>query len=75
MKLIWVIEANYVEGYIIDFTFNDGVKKQIDLSDCLSGEIYKPLQNIEEFKKFKTSDWSIVWANGADIAPEFLYSY
>lgn len=74
MKLIWVTQAEYVRDYILSLTFNDGVHKMVDLKDHLSGEVFEPLRNLEQFKKFKVSEWSIEWENGADLAPEFLYA-
>jgi hypothetical protein len=73
MKLIWVIDAKYVEGYKIALTFNDGLRKVVDLKPHLYGEIFEPLNDIENFKNFYVSNWSIEWKNGADMAPEFLY--
>ncbi|MDR2449457.1 MAG: DUF2442 domain-containing protein, partial [Prevotellaceae bacterium] len=29
--------------------------------------------DLEKFKQFKVSDWTIEWENGADYAPEYLY--
>ncbi|GHT01015.1 hypothetical protein FACS189421_13520 [Bacteroidia bacterium] len=40
----------------------------------LYGEIFEPLKDIDNFKKFHVSDWSVEWKNGADMAPEFLYT-
>ncbi|GHU60608.1 hypothetical protein FACS1894121_0970 [Bacteroidia bacterium] len=73
-QLIWVTEAKYVDAYKISVTFNDGLKKIVDLNAHLCGKIFEPLKNIEDFKKFSVSDWSVEWKNGADMAPEFLYS-
>jgi hypothetical protein len=74
MELIWVTEAKYLEDYKIALTFNDGLKKVVDLKSHLNGKIFKPLNNIENFKRFYVSDWTIEWSNGADMSPEFLYS-
>ncbi|GHT03464.1 hypothetical protein AGMMS49525_08580 [Bacteroidia bacterium] len=73
MELIWIIDAKYVNGYKIALTFNDGVKKTVDLTPHLYGEVFEPLKDINNFKNFYLSDWSVEWENGADMAPEFLY--
>ncbi|GHV70104.1 molybdopterin-guanine dinucleotide biosynthesis protein MobA [Bacteroidia bacterium] len=72
-QLIWVTDAKYVDGYRISVTFNDDLKKIIDLKAHLCGKIFEPLKDIENFKKFSVSGWSVAWKNGADMAPEFLY--
>lgn len=73
MELVWITEARYVEGYKIALRFNDGLEKTVDLKNHLSGKVFEPLKEIENFKQFRVSDWSIEWNNGADIAPEYLY--
>lgn len=47
----------------------------VDLKDELYGEVFEPLNNMERFKSFKADPdlETIVWDNGADLAPEFLY--
>jgi hypothetical protein len=70
-----VKEAKYLHDYIIWIKFNDGAEGEIDLKDQLNGEIFEPLKVIENFKNFKVDRdiETIVWENGADMAPEFLY--
>lgn len=73
--ILHVIEARYLHDFVIWLRFNDGAEGEIDLSGELEGEVFGPLRNIEEFKKFKVDPelGTIVWENGADLAPEFLY--
>jgi len=73
--ILHVKEAKYLHGYVIEILFNNGTKGIVDLSAELEGEIFEPLKNLKFFKKFKIDPIleTIVWSNGADIAPEFLY--
>ncbi len=72
--LILVTSAKYLHGYTLELTFNDGVKAEIDFTDWIKKyPFFKPLENIEYFKNFKLDGWTVVWENGADIAPETLY--
>ncbi len=70
-----VIAAEYVSDYIIRLTFRDGTKGEIDLAAELSGPVFTPLRDVLVFKQFRIdSDFhTLVWPNGADLAPEFLY--
>ena len=70
-----VVQANYVDGYRIAVLFNDGVKKIVDFTNLLKRNmpVFKPLENIDLFKKFTVPD-TLEWDNGnIDIAPEYLY--
>ena len=72
--MINIIGAKYISGYELELTFNSGLVTSVDLSEELSGEVFEPLRNIENFKKFfiNSDTGTIEWANGADFAPEFL---
>jgi len=74
--MIRVVEAKYVRDYVVWLRFADGSEGEVDLIDELYGEIFEPLRNKEYFKSFILHpDWhTIAWPNGADFAPEFLYS-
>ena len=69
-----VIEANHIEGFKIELKFNNGETKVADLSNAFIGEVYKPLNDIQYFKNFRINFNTIEWPNGADFAPEYLYS-
>jgi hypothetical protein len=68
-------EAEYRGDYCIWLRFADGVEGEIDLEDELWGEIFEPLKDKTRFSEFVLNEEveTIVWPNGADFAPEFLY--
>jgi hypothetical protein len=68
-----VIDANYVAGYKIKITFDNGEEKIADFINWLEGEMFEPLKDKDYFQKFFVDGWSISWPNGADISPETLY--
>ncbi len=68
-----VIKATYVKDYLIDLTFDDGVRSTVDFSAWLRGEVFEPLKQKSFFKKFFLDGSTVAWPNGADIAPETLY--
>jgi len=69
-----VIEAKYVSGYCIELFFNTGLRKTVDFTHWLKGPVFEPLRNRAEFRRFFIAGGSVCWPNGADIAPETLYS-
>ncbi len=73
--IMHVKEARYLHDHIIWVRFNDGACGEVDLRDELYGEIFEPLRDIGLFRDFRVDPEmeTIVWANGADMAPEFLY--
>jgi hypothetical protein len=72
-ELLWVTKAEYVNEYKLLLTFNNNITKLVDLKDSLYGDIFEPLKDIEKFKQFELSDWTVEWYNGADFAPEYLF--
>jgi hypothetical protein len=73
--ILHVVEAKYLRDYVIWVRFNDSTEGEVDLSRELEGEIFGPLKDIRRFKSFKVDPTlgTLVWKNGADLAPEFLY--
>lgn len=60
--------------YRLYVEFNDGAKGEIDLSHELWGEMFVPLKDQELFATARQDlvMETVVWGNGADMAPEFL---
>ena len=46
----------------------------MDFADELYGEMFAPLKDIARFRSFRVDPElnTLVWENGADLAPEFL---
>jgi hypothetical protein len=73
-KPVRVVDAEYVRDYRIKLRFNDGTAKTVDFSGWLRGQVFKPLANKREFKRFFIAGGTVCWPTGADIAPETLRS-
>jgi hypothetical protein len=73
--MLQVTQAFYLKDYQIEVVFNNGKKGIADLSETLHGNVFEPLKNVEVFKSFSVDDEleTIVWSNGADLAPEYIY--
>lgn len=74
--MICVIQAKYINQYKIHLLFNDKREGIVDLENIITTDprpIFKALIDIQKFKNFKVAADTIVWENGLDLAPEFLY--
>lgn len=60
--------AEHIGGYRLRVQFEDGKTGVIDLQDQLWGEVFEPLRDIEQFKRFRVDEAlsTIVWPTGAD---------
>ena len=70
-----VVEARYVEGHTVWLRFRDGTAGEIDLASVLDGPVFEALHDPHVFRAFQVHPefHTLVWANGADFAPEFLH--
>jgi hypothetical protein len=70
-----VKEASFLHDYVLWLRFNDGAEGEIDLERELEGEVFGPLKDRQLFQRFRVDPEleTVVWDNGADLAPEFLY--
>ena len=70
-----VIEARYVNGFVVWLKFRDGTAGEIDLSSELTGPVFEPLRDVAVFRQFQMHPefHTLVWPNGADLAPELLH--
>lgn len=69
-----VVRAESRGDFRIHVTFNDGSDNTIEFRQWLDGPMFEPLKDLEYFKRFFVDGGTIVWPNGADIAPETLYA-
>ena len=71
--MLRVVDVDYIKDYELLVTFNDGSKKNGDLQPYLTGEVFGELLDKDKFIQYGLTRVTIEWANGADLAPEFLY--
>ena len=70
-----LIDAHYAGAYRVWLRLADGLSGEIDLESEMWGPVCEPLKDIAEFAKLRVEPdlGTIVWPNGADLAPEFLH--
>ena len=71
-----IAEARYVGGHVVWLKFKDGTAGEVDLAGELDGPVFAPLRDPGVFAQFRIdpSFHTLVWPNGADVAPEFLHA-
>ena len=73
--MIRVVDVDYIKDYTLVMTFSDGVRKRMDFRPILQGEVFGELIDKAKFVQYGLTRSTIEWANGADIAPEYLYEH
>lgn len=68
-----VVGVVVVAPYTLQVMFDDGMVRRIDLTGELLGEVFEPLRDVVLFAQVRVEGETVVWPNGADFAPEFLY--
>ncbi len=69
-----IVKLEHAGAYAIRVRFDDGIEGEIDLAQELEGEMFEPLRDPKLFGQFRLDPdtRTIVWPNGADLAPEFV---
>ena len=70
--ILQVTNVEYIGDYSLICTFNNGERRKVDLTPLLEYPAYEELKDKSNFEQFGL-DETIFWANGADIAPEYLF--
>jgi hypothetical protein len=73
MMMPSVVSAEYEGGHRIRLSFSDGTVKTVDFRRWLDGLVFEPFKDPSYFQRFFLEAGTVVWPNGADIAPETLY--
>ncbi|MBD5334806.1 MAG: DUF2442 domain-containing protein [Bacteroides sp.] len=71
--MLKIIDVDYLGDYTLSLTFNNGETRVADLRPYLYGEVFGELLDKSKFIQYGLTRITIEWANGADLAPEFLY--
>lgn len=75
MMIPRVVAVEAIGNYVLHVRFTDGTEGDIDLSAELDGQVFLPLLDKKFFRQARVDSelHTVVWPNGADFAPEFLY--
>lgn len=72
--MLHIHSAKYLSGFKLWLVFDDGTAGEVDLDGVLTGSVFDVLKDVDVFKKVAVDPEveTVVWPNGADLAPEFL---
>ena len=75
--VVWVTEARALPGFKLWLRFSDSSEGEVALREFIEAdrrEIVRQLLDPAAFAAMKVDSDTVVWANGFDLAPEFLRS-
>ncbi len=72
--MLHIKSAKHIAEFTLWIVFDDGTSGIVDLKDVLNGPVFLPLRDVSVFSKVAVDPEleTVVWPNGADLAPEFL---
>jgi hypothetical protein len=74
--MVWVTEARPRPDFRVWVRFSDGSEGEVDLRDTIFSDhrpIAAALRDASAFATLRVESDTIAWANGFDLAPEFLH--
>lgn len=74
--MVWVTAATAKPNFRLWVQFSDGTQGEVDLADFVRNDqrpIVKALSDPALFAGLRVDLDTVVWPNGFDLAPEFLY--
>lgn len=74
-RIVHVTEVHLAGAHRLRLGFDDGTIGEVDFSEEDWGGVFAPLSDPEFFARVELDEelGTIVWPNGADIAPETLH--
>jgi hypothetical protein len=71
----YITAVQYDSGFRLHLQFEDGLWRVADLETHLDGEVFEPLKEVKRFRTAHLNEDidTVVWDNGADMSPDFLY--
>ncbi|TSA57171.1 MAG: DUF2442 domain-containing protein [Sediminibacterium sp.] len=74
--MLSVKKYEYIDGYKIHLTFNNGKSGIANLKETIFNDrraIFAQLKDLNTFKQFKLDHGTITWLDELDLAPEYLF--
>lgn len=73
--VLHILSAEVAGNHRLRLEFDDHTRKIVDVSPLLEGPVFEPLRDPKYFARVVVDPvcGTVVWPNGADLAPEALY--
>lgn len=73
--MVAVTHVDPVDAHTLRLRFDDGVEREVDVSDAMFGPMGEPLKDPEFFRRVRVDAElrTVVWPNGFDLDPEVLH--
>jgi hypothetical protein len=71
-----ITHVEVLHDHVVRLRFADGTEKTVDLEPYLHGPVFEPIRHdlaIFASVEVDADAGTIVWPNGADLAPDVLY--
>ena len=75
LMMLRIFELEVLGDFKLSLVFNDGTRKRVNILSLLNGPIFEPLRARKTFAQARLDPecGTVVWPNGADLAPEALF--
>lgn len=76
-EIVHVTSVEVVADHRLRLDFEDGIQGEVDFSDRNWNGVFEPLKDPSYFGQVRVDPemGTVVWPNGADLAPETLHSW
>ena len=75
-QVVTVTSVEVLHEHVVRLGFSDGCVGDVDLGPELWGPVFEAVAgDYELFRRVRVDLGTIVWPNGADLAPEVLHSH
>ena len=73
--ILKVLSVEVCGPHLLRVAFSDGTAKRVDVRPLLTGPVFQPLREAGFFARVSLDPvaGTVVWPNGADLAPEALH--
>lgn len=74
-QVVTVTSVEVLHEHVVRLGFSDGCVGDVDLGPELWGPVFEPVaDDYQLFRQVRVDLGTIVWPNGADLAPEVLHA-